>query len=134
MVIGKFTKILIALLLLLCALFIVRASMQSSLDETAERFQAVEAAVRSITRLRLEWEGGGASRSSVSNLFASESYKKLGVFVQTPQGIKAEFKGMNAQTFAYLMRQIFESRTIVKAMRVDRRGDEAVDLTLEIVW
>ncbi|MDR3162239.1 MAG: hypothetical protein LBT81_00050 [Helicobacteraceae bacterium] len=131
---GKLTKILATLLLLLCALFIARASMQSSLEETAARYKAVEASVRSITRLKLEWENNAAARSNVANLFASESYRKLGTIAQTPQGIKAELKGLNAQTFGYLTRQIFESRAIVKAMRVDRRNDEAVDLMLEIVW
>jgi predicted negative regulator of RcsB-dependent stress response len=130
----KLFWILAAFGLLLAALFIWRQYANAELESVKEQSAQMLSRIETISRLRNEWEKNPSARSRLENLFNSDSYKRLGTISASANGVKAELSSLDARLLNHLTRQLFESPVVVKTFVVTRKGDEAADVSLEIVW
>lgn len=114
-------------------LWLMTLSARAALEETRTAHAKTLQSVERIERLKKEWEQNPAARGRVESLFNEERFKRLGGTVQkTPAGFKAEFKGLDATLVNALSRQLLQAPVPVKSLQMERRGDQAVDLVLEV--
>ncbi|MDR0664146.1 MAG: hypothetical protein LBF86_01305 [Helicobacteraceae bacterium] len=134
MVAIKLWRILLALLAITLILLIWRFGAASALNEASLERDNVAAFAERITRLRSEWEGNQAARSRAQALFGEDIFKQRGIAQQSAQGIKAEYKDLDAQALSRLTRALFESPIQIKTFTVERKSDQGADVYLEIAW
>jgi hypothetical protein len=125
---------LAALAAIVVVLFIWRINAAAALAEADESRKNVAAYADRIGRLRAEWENNQAAKSRTQAIFNEEFLKRSGSALQSAQGIKAEYKNLDAQALSRLTRALFESPVPLKSFSVERKGDQAADASLEIVW
>jgi hypothetical protein len=126
--------ILLALAAIALILLIWRVGALSALNEASLARQNTAAFAERITKLRSEWENNQAAKSRAQAVFNEDIFKQRGNAQQSAQGIKAEYKNLDAQALARLTRALFESPVPVKTFSVERKGDQAADIALEIAW
>ncbi|MDR2904850.1 MAG: hypothetical protein LBU73_02735 [Helicobacteraceae bacterium] len=130
----KKSYILAALAALLAVLFIWRLQAESDLAKSAAARNEASRAADKISRLRASWEGNQAARSRVQSLLNEDSFRAKGNAQITQQGLKAEYKDLDANQISRLSRAVFEQPIQVKTFSIERKNDETADLSLEIVW
>ncbi|MDR2152470.1 MAG: hypothetical protein LBO72_06590 [Helicobacteraceae bacterium] len=126
------------ILLALCAIALValiwRISAASAFNEASGSYQETAAIAERIARLRSEWENNQAAKARAQALFAEEVFKQRGSAQQSAQGIKAEYKDLDAQALSRLTRALLESPILIKTFQVERKSDQGADVHLEIAW
>ncbi|MDR1451556.1 MAG: hypothetical protein LBI57_04400 [Helicobacteraceae bacterium] len=134
MVKVKLSHILLGLAAIALILLIWRINAASALAESSLSRQNTVALAERIIRLRSEWEDNQAAKSRAQALFDEDAFKGRGVARQSAQGIKAEYKNLDAQALNRLTRALFESPVAIKTFSAERKGDQAADVSLEIAW
>ncbi|GHS87033.1 hypothetical protein FACS189487_02390 [Campylobacterota bacterium] len=130
----KFWHIILALVVVLLALIFWRVEAENSMREAVEKRDEAAFYAEKIGRLRSSWENNQAVKQKTQQLFGEEPFKSLGNTQITQQGLKAELKNLDAQMINRLTRQILEQPVQIKSFAIERKGDEAADISLEIVW
>lgn len=126
--------LLLGFAFLVALLFALRLNAVHTLNESSEDFTLTKERVIKIARLKSEWDANPAARSRVNNLFSNEALRSKGTVQQTQTGIKAELRGIDAQTVTMIFRQLLESQVNVKSFVIERVSEESTSVTVEILW
>ncbi|MDR1912657.1 MAG: hypothetical protein LBQ52_09995 [Helicobacteraceae bacterium] len=134
MVRVKLWHILTALCAALFILLLWRVAAKNALIEARLENQKIAQTAERIVRLRSEWESSQAVKSKAQTLFNDEALKQRGNAQQNAQGIKAEYRNLDATALSRLTRTLLESPIPLKSFSAERKGDQSADVSLEIVW